>query len=51
MQPVLDRLDTTRLVVVTPPELEDVPFAALQDARTGRFVGETLAVPTRLPRR
>src|SRR5262249_48212052 len=29
VQPLLMRLDTTQLVLVLPPELEDVPFAAL----------------------
>jgi CHAT domain-containing protein len=44
VQPLLMRLDTTRLVLVLPPELEDIPFAALMDPETGQFLGETLAV-------
>jgi CHAT domain-containing protein len=44
VQPLLTRLDTTQLVVVLPPELEDIPFAALVDPHTGQFLGETLAV-------
>lgn len=41
---LLPRLDTNQLVVVLPPELEDVPFAALMDPVTGRFLGEQLAL-------
>jgi CHAT domain-containing protein len=42
VQPLLARLETKRLVVVLPPELEDLPFAALMDPKSGEFVGETL---------
>lgn len=44
VQPLLARLDTKQLVVVLPPELEDVPFAALMNPTSGQFLGETLAV-------
>jgi CHAT domain-containing protein len=44
VQPLLTRLETSQLVVVLPPELEDIPFAALMDPQNGQFLGETLAV-------
>jgi CHAT domain-containing protein/tetratricopeptide (TPR) repeat protein len=44
VQPLLARLDTKQLVVVLPPELEDMPFAALMDPDSGQFLGETLTV-------
>jgi CHAT domain-containing protein len=44
VQPLLMRLDTKQLVLVLPPELENVPFAALMDPKSGQFLGETLAV-------
>lgn len=40
--PLRDRLDTAQLVVVLPPELENVPFAALVDPETGVFLGESV---------
>jgi CHAT domain-containing protein len=44
VQPVLAGLDTNQLVVVLPPELDDIPLAALMDPASGQFLGETLAV-------
>ena len=44
IQPLLARLDTKQLVLVLPPELEDVPFAALMDPTSGQSLGETLTV-------
>jgi CHAT domain-containing protein/tetratricopeptide (TPR) repeat protein len=44
VQPLLARLDTKQLVVVLPPELENVPFAALMNSKNGQFLGETLTV-------
>lgn len=44
VQPLLARLDTRQLVVVLPPELENVPFAALVNPADGKFLGETLTV-------
>jgi CHAT domain-containing protein len=44
VQPLLSRLDTKHLVVVLPPELDNVPFAALMDPTSGQFLGETLTV-------
>lgn len=44
VRPLLDRLETKHLVLVLPPELEDVPFAALVDPANGQFVGETLGL-------
>jgi CHAT domain-containing protein len=44
VRPLLSRLETKHLVVVLPPELEDVPFAALIDPASGNFLGDSLAV-------
>src|SRR5262249_42578253 len=44
VQPLLTRLETKQLVLVLPPELENVPFAALMDPKSGQYLGETLTL-------
>jgi CHAT domain-containing protein len=44
VQPVLPSLKSSHLVLVPHEELNSIPFQALQDPATGKYLGETFAI-------
>jgi CHAT domain-containing protein len=44
IQPMVPYLSTHHLVIIPHEELNSIPFQALRDPRTGKYVGETYAV-------